>query len=108
MRSRSRRRRRRSSGANTWTAGSPASEPRMKLATLKRHGRDGRLALVSRDLRRCLLVPEIAPTLQAALDDWSNVAPRLTERANALELSPDHPKAMPFDPAQCAAPLPRA
>ena len=80
----------------------------MKLATLRRHGRDGRLALVSRDLRRCLLVPEIAPTLQAALDDWSNVAPRLTERANALELSPDQPKAMPFDPAQCAAPLPRA
>ncbi len=80
----------------------------MKLATLRRHGRDGRLALVSRDLTRCLLVPEIAPTLQAALDDWSNVAPRLAERANALELSPDHSKAMPFDPAQCAAPLPRA
>jgi fumarylacetoacetate (FAA) hydrolase len=80
----------------------------MKLATLRRNGRDGRLAVVSRDLARCLLVPEIAPTMQAALDDWSSVAPRLAERANALELSPDHPKAMPFDPAQCAAPLPRA
>jgi len=80
----------------------------VKLATLRRNGRDGRLALVSRDLTRCLLVPEIAPTLQAALDDWGNVAPRLADRANALELSPDHPKSMRFDPAQCAAPLPRA
>ena len=42
----------------------------MKLATLRRGGRDGRLVVVSRDLTRCLLVPGIAPTLQAALDDW--------------------------------------
>ncbi len=53
---------------------------RVKLATLKRGGRDGRLALVSRDLTRCLLVPGIAPTLQAALDDWASVAPRLADR----------------------------
>ncbi len=80
----------------------------MKLATLKRGGRDGRLALVSRDLTRCQLVPGIAPTMQAALDDWAQVAPRLAERAAALELSSSHAEVMPFDPAQCAAPLPRA
>jgi len=80
----------------------------VKLATLRRGARDGRLAIVSRDLSRCQLVPGIAPTLQAALDDWSAVAPRLAERAAALELSTANTDIMPFDPAQCAAPLPRA
>ena len=80
----------------------------MKLATLKRGGRDGRLAIVSRDLTRCQLVPGIAPTLQAALDDWESLAPKLSERAAALELSGSHADVLPFDPAQCAAPLPRA
>ncbi len=79
----------------------------MKLATLRRGGRDGRLAVVSRDLARCVLVPGIAPTMQAALDDWDAVAPRLAERAAALEFSPP-PDAIAFDPAQCSAPLPRA
>ena len=78
----------------------------MKLATLKRGGRDGRLALVNRDLTRCLLVPGIAPTLQAALDDWEHIAPKLAERALALEA--DGAGAQDFDAAQCAAPLPRA
>jgi fumarylacetoacetate (FAA) hydrolase len=78
----------------------------MKLASLKRGGRDGRLAIVSRDLTRCLLVPGIAPTMQAALDDWAHVAPRLAERAVALER--DGAGSQEFDAAQCAAPLPRA
>ena len=80
----------------------------MKLATLKRGGRDGRLAIVSRDLQHCLLVPGIAPTLQAALDDWESIAPRLQERAAALEVSHAHADVLPFDATQCAAPLPRA
>jgi fumarylacetoacetate (FAA) hydrolase len=77
----------------------------MKLASLK-HGRDGRLVLVSRDLTRAVAVPDIAPTLQAALDDWSNTDPRLAERAAALEAGSGD--LFPFDPAACAAPLPRA
>ena len=48
----------------------------MKLATLKGPGRDGRLVVVSRDLDRAVEVPRIAPTLQAALDDWAALAPR--------------------------------
>jgi fumarylacetoacetate (FAA) hydrolase len=80
----------------------------MKLATLKRGGRDGRLAVVSRDLAHCQLVPGIAPTLQAALDDWETVAPKLAERAAGLESSRSQADVMAFDPAQCAAPLPRA
>jgi len=75
----------------------------MKLASLK-HGRDGRLVVVSRDLSRYLPVPDIAPTLQAALDDWDALAPRLLERAAAVEAG----EGTAFDPAQCASPLPRA
>ena len=76
----------------------------MKLASLK-DGRDGRLMVVSRDLLRCVAATAVAPTLQAALDDWTSAAPRLSELAQALEsgLIPH----VPFDPAKCAAPLPR-
>jgi len=80
----------------------------MKLATLRRGGRDGRLVIVSRDLTRCQLVPGIAPTLQAALDDWHTLGPRLGERAAQLERNPNQGDLLPFDPMQCAAPLPRA
>jgi fumarylacetoacetate (FAA) hydrolase len=75
----------------------------MKLASLK-HGRDGRLVVVSRDLTRMLPVPDIAPTLQAVLDDWDALAPRLLERAAAVEAG----EGTAFDPAHCASPLPRA
>jgi fumarylacetoacetate (FAA) hydrolase len=78
----------------------------MKLASLK-GGRDGRLAVVSGDLARCVAVPEIATTLQQALDAWGDVAPRLA--AVYEELSDGRAAgAMAFDPAACAAPLPRA
>jgi len=80
----------------------------VKLATLRRGGRDGRLVVVSRDLTRCRLVPGIAPTLQAALDDWVSVEPKLAECAAALEHGVGNSEVLPFDPAQCAAPLPRA
>jgi fumarylacetoacetate (FAA) hydrolase len=75
----------------------------MKLASLK-HGRDGSLVVVSRDLTRMLPVPEIAPTLQAALDDCDALAPRLLERAAAVEAG----AGTAFDPVDCASPLPRA
>jgi len=77
----------------------------MKLASLK-HGRDGRLVVVSRDLTRATEATEVAPTLQAALDDWARAAPRLAEIAERLEagLVPT----FRFREHDCAAPLPRA
>ena len=78
----------------------------MKLASLK-SGRDGRLHVVSRDLRRCVAADAVAPTLQRALDEWQLCAPQLEELAAALERGP-LPAEFPFDPGQCAAPLPRA
>jgi fumarylacetoacetate (FAA) hydrolase len=78
----------------------------MKLASLK-HGRDGRLIVVSRDLARAVDVSHVAPTLQAALDDWEKLAPELADIY--AELNTGHaPGAFAFDENACAAPLPRA
>jgi len=76
----------------------------MKLASLK-HGRDGRLVIVSEDLTRCTEASRIPPTLQAALDDWTHAEPHLRELAHSLEVG-----AVPvgrFHERECAAPLPR-
>lgn len=79
----------------------------MKLATLRRGGRDGRLAVVSRDLARAAVSEGIPPTLQAALDDWSANAPRLAAFAARLEAG-EVEEAFPFDERDVHAPLPRA
>ncbi len=76
----------------------------MKLASLK-HGRDGRLVVVSNDLSRCLPANDIAPTLQQALDDWDAVETRLRELAAQLD---DGLSGRKFDERACASPLPRA
>ncbi|MEO6929882.1 MAG: fumarylacetoacetate hydrolase family protein, partial [Casimicrobiaceae bacterium] len=79
----------------------------MKLATLDDGTRDGLLAVVSRDLARCLRVRDVARTIQAALDDWPRVAPLLAARSD--ELNARHmDDAEPFDAGAARAPLPRA
>jgi fumarylacetoacetate (FAA) hydrolase len=79
----------------------------MKLATLNKAGRDGQLVVVNRDLTKAVAVPQIAATLQAALDDWARIAPKLADVAAALERG-DAKDSFVFDPAQAMAPLPRA
>lgn len=79
----------------------------MKLATLKDDSRDGALVVVSRDLQKCVLVPEIAPNLQYALDNWDQVAPALQTVSDSLNAG-DEPAAMTFYQAHCHSPLPRA
>ncbi|MBB5772995.1 fumarylacetoacetate (FAA) hydrolase [Brevundimonas vesicularis] len=77
----------------------------MKLASLK-HGRNGRLVVVSQDLNWFTDAFLIAPTLQAALDDWDRCGPRLEALAESLE----H-EAVPrgrFHERDAASPLPRA
>lgn len=82
----------------------------MKLATLRTGSRDGQLLVVSRDLSRAVAVPQIASTMQAALDDWAHIEPRLREVAEALESgkSVTGAQVFPLDPAALMAPLPRA
>ena len=77
----------------------------MKLASLK-GGRDGKLVIVSRDLMRAAPANTIAPTLQAVLDDWDNLSPRLAELAGQVER--DAVPTVRFHEKDCASPLPRA
>ncbi|MBU1385629.1 MAG: fumarylacetoacetate hydrolase family protein [Alphaproteobacteria bacterium] len=77
----------------------------MKLASLK-HGRDGRLVLVSNDLAWFTDAFLIAPTLQAALDDWDRVEPDLRALSESLEHG-GVPRGR-FHEREAASPLPRA
>lgn len=80
----------------------------MKLASLKSAtSRDGELCVVNQSLTTAIRVPQIAPTLQYALDNWHNVAPQLQaiyQQLNDQQLN----DAFPFEEEQCCAPLPRA
>ena len=78
----------------------------MKLATLRDGSRDGRLVVVSRDLTRASGVPHIARTLQAALDDWKHVGPRLADVAAMLETGAEPTER--FHERDALSPLPRA
>lgn len=79
----------------------------MKLATLNNGKRDGALVVVSRDLSRAVRVPHLAATLQAALDEWAELAPKLTAVYQQLN-DGTCPDAFPFDETACLSPLPRA
>ena len=79
----------------------------MKLATLSSNVRDGRLVVVSRDLSRAVDAVNVAPTLQAALDRWSEAEPALRAMAEDLEAGRTR-DAFAFDATQARAPLPRA
>lgn len=76
----------------------------MKLASLNQ-GRDGKLVMVSRDLRRMQSAAEIANTLQELLDNWARLAPKLQD---AWENFNQSEQGETFDASQCASPLPRA
>jgi fumarylacetoacetate (FAA) hydrolase len=84
----------------------------MKLGSLKEGGRDGTLVVVSKDLSRAVRVPGIAPTLQRALEDWSNAAPRLNGVYEALQGSQaetiNGEPVFAVDFTAFASPLPRA
>jgi fumarylacetoacetate (FAA) hydrolase len=78
----------------------------MKLASLKDGSRDGRLLVVRADLERAVMA-ESAPTLQAALDDWAQIAPRLAREADQLARHARE-DSFAFDANHLHAPLPRA
>ena len=78
----------------------------MKLASLNDGTRDGKLVVVSKDLTRYCAADNIAPTLQAALDSWETIEPKLRLLAEDVE----H-EAVPcerFHEREAHSPLPRA
>jgi len=78
----------------------------MKLATLNDGTRDGKLVVVSKDITRYCAADNIAATMQDALDDWANIAPKL----DALYRDVNN-EAVPcerFHEREAHSPLPRA
>lgn len=83
----------------------------MKLATLKKKGRpDGHLVVVSTDASHCVDASAVAPSLIEALQRWDEVRPALEQLAQVVNNAADRERlgSLPFEPDQCAAPLPRA
>lgn len=78
----------------------------MKLATLDNGTRDGALIVVRRDGSTYVDATDIAPTMQAALDDWARAEPALQARYEALQRGGIDGE--PLDVHQLLSPLPRA
>lgn len=77
----------------------------MKLASLKQ-GRDGQLVVVNSALSKMVKATDIAPTMQAALDDWANIEPKL--QALFTQLEKGEVEGEDFVQSDCHSPLPRA
>ncbi|MCU0896859.1 MAG: fumarylacetoacetate hydrolase family protein [Burkholderiales bacterium] len=80
----------------------------MKLGTLRNDTRDGALCVVSKDLRHAIVAFDIAPTLQAALDDWDFLSPQLQSMYEELNRNPSGARVFATDFTRFASPLPRA
>lgn len=78
----------------------------MKLATYRDGSPDGRLMVVSRDLRRAVDAGTIAPNLLLALERWDSAAPALRRLSDMLNEG-TAAGAFDFEPQRCMAPLPR-
>lgn len=78
----------------------------MKLAS-RREGRDGSLLVVSRDHATAVSAASVAPTLQAALEDWEQVEPALQALYGELNAGQAR-RSFPLQEASLDAPLPRA
>ncbi len=78
----------------------------MKLATWNDGTRDGYPLIVSKDLTRAISARYLAPSLLGLIEQWKDVAPTLKREYDLL--NEDEERGAPFDPAQAAAPLPRA
>lgn len=78
----------------------------MKLASLHTGDPDGRLLVVARDLSVAVDAGFIVPSMLEAIERWNDVAPKLQALSDHINAG-QHPSVFPFDPAACAAPLPR-
>lgn len=79
----------------------------LKLATLNDGTRDGKLLIVSQDLKKAVSAASVATTMQEAIDNWSNCLPKLQEIAKNLEDN-NIQNIIDFTSLNCHSPLPRA
>ena len=68
---------------------------------------DGSLLVVSRDLTSAVSATSIAPDLLTALQQWDDLAPALQTLSDGLNAGAVS-GSLAFEPASCAAPLPRS
>jgi len=80
----------------------------MILATRPNGTRDGELVVVSRDRSMAVALPSIAPSLQALLDDWASLAPKVEAVAALLEAGRAEGAFRVDATTRWLAPLPRA
>lgn len=79
----------------------------MKLASLNNGTRDGQLLVVNKAMTKAIKVPEIASTMQQALDNWKECESQLKNVYEQLE-NGERSDAIDFDTNSAMAPLPRA
>jgi len=79
----------------------------VKLASLKIGSRDGTLVVVDRKLQNAVKVPEIAHTLQQALENWAMAEPKLRSVSESLNAGKAK-DAFKLEPKDLAAAMPRA
>jgi fumarylacetoacetate (FAA) hydrolase len=79
----------------------------MKLASIDNKTRDGQLVVVNKDLTKAVTVPEIAATMQYAIDNWKETETKLESVYNDLN-SDKLPNAFNFSSVRVLAPIPRA
>ena len=79
----------------------------MKLGSLKSNSRDGQLVVVSDDLTKVKAVPEIAPSLREALEDWAVAEPQLKAVAEQLNRG-DAEGAEDYDASKMHSAMPRS
>ncbi len=78
----------------------------MRLATLNNKTRDGELVVVSKDSKRYVSAQHLYPTLQQALENWSEALGQLGELQ--LKLDKGEAQSLEFSPELVLSPLPRA
>ena len=78
----------------------------MKLASLNEGGRDGTLVVVNYDLTHAVSAPEVAPTMQFAIENWQTVAPEL--ESIYVDLNEENLEGFQFNKQNLASPFPRA
>ncbi len=79
----------------------------MKLATLDDNTLDGKLFIVSRDLKQCI-ESKCPTTMREAIENWDKVEKSLCEIYDALNAGKLDKEASPFDETKCHSPLPRS
>lgn len=80
----------------------------MKLGSLKSQSRDGDLCVVSRDLTRAVRATHIAPNLRSAVENWSEIAPRLKSLFEALQSNDPAVQSFKVDQTRFHSPMPRS